>query len=88
MRSTDAAILALALCAGLASCTQDQQAVEKPVPEPITATAAAMPTPPVDQPATAPSLPESNAPSDAEARQVVAAAWKDVFGADILEEPQ
>jgi len=71
MRSTDSAIFALALCAVLASCTQDQQAAEKPVPEPITATAAAMPTPPVDQSATAPSLPESNAPSDAEARQVV-----------------
>lgn len=73
MRSTDAAILALALCAGLAACTQDQPAIEKPVTEAIsgTQTAAATPTPPVDQPATASSLPESDAPSAAEARQVV-----------------
>ena len=76
MRSTDTAILALALCAGLASCTQDQQAIEKPVPDAIagtaTAPAAATTAPPVDQPATtASSLPQIDAPSAAEARRVV-----------------
>ena len=73
MRSTDAAIIALALCASLASCTQDQQAVEKPVPDAIaeTATAPLMPTPAVDPPVADPNLPESDAPSAAEARQVV-----------------
>lgn len=73
MRSTEAAILALALCAGLASCTQDQHAVEKPVPAAITGTAteAVKPTSPVDQSATASNRPESDAPSAAEARQVV-----------------
>lgn len=73
MRSTDAAILVLALCAGLASCTQDQQTVEKPVPEPIAeaATEGVKPISPVDQPATTSDLPESDAPAATEARQVV-----------------
>lgn len=73
MRSTDTAILALALCAGLASCTQDQQTVQEPVPEATTETSAeaVKPTSPVDQPATASNLPGSDAPSAAEAHQVV-----------------
>lgn len=74
MRSTDAAILALALCAGLACCTQDQQAVEKPTPEAVTetATGAVTSSPTVAQPeTTASSLLESDAPSAEEARQVV-----------------
>lgn len=73
MRSTEAAIFALALCAGLASCTQDQQAVDKPVPEAITETptAAVMPPPRVNEPTAASSLTENDAPSATEARQVV-----------------
>ena len=73
MRSTDVAIVALALCASLASCTQNQQAVEKPAPETTTepATAPLTPTPIVAQPVANSSLAESDAPSAEEARQVV-----------------
>lgn len=73
MRSADAAIIALALCASLASCTQNQQAVEKPVAEAITETGTAplTPAPSMDPPVAGSNLPESDAPSAAEARQVV-----------------